>query len=108
MNKRVERGRATREQLIEIATRLFAERGYDGTSIEAVLQESGLSRGGRSITISPAKTRSSKRFWRSSRPTSAARRCWRPPPRRNRWPPCGPVAWPGSSSPGIQWSSGSC
>jgi AcrR family transcriptional regulator len=45
MNKRIERGKATREQLIEIATRLFAERGYDGTSIETVLQESGLSRG---------------------------------------------------------------
>ena len=45
MNKNVERGKATRAQLIEIATRLFAERGYDGTSIEAVLAESGVSRG---------------------------------------------------------------
>jgi AcrR family transcriptional regulator len=45
MNKKVERGRATREQLIEIATPLFAGRGYEDTSIEAVLQESGVSRG---------------------------------------------------------------
>jgi AcrR family transcriptional regulator len=45
MNKKVERGRATREQLIEIATRLFAERGYEDTSIEAVLQEAEVSRG---------------------------------------------------------------
>jgi AcrR family transcriptional regulator len=45
MNKKVERGRATREQLIEIATRLFAERGYEDTSIEAVLQEADVSRG---------------------------------------------------------------
>jgi AcrR family transcriptional regulator len=45
MNKKVERGRATREQLIEIATPLFADRGYEDTSIEAVLQESGVSRG---------------------------------------------------------------
>jgi AcrR family transcriptional regulator len=45
MNKKVERGRATREQLIEIATPLFADRGYENTSIEAVLQESGVSRG---------------------------------------------------------------
>jgi AcrR family transcriptional regulator len=45
MNKNVERGRATRAHLIEVATRLFAERGYDGTSIEAVLAESGVSRG---------------------------------------------------------------
>jgi AcrR family transcriptional regulator len=28
-----------------VATRLFAERGYDGTSIEAVLAEEGVSRG---------------------------------------------------------------
>lgn len=45
MNKKVERGRSTREQLVAIATRLFAARGYEGASIEAVLQESGLSRG---------------------------------------------------------------
>jgi AcrR family transcriptional regulator len=45
MNRNVERGQATRAQLIEVATRLFAARGYDGTSIEAVLTESGASRG---------------------------------------------------------------
>ena len=45
MNKNVERGAATRAHLVEVATRLFSERGYDGTSIEAVLAESGASRG---------------------------------------------------------------
>jgi AcrR family transcriptional regulator len=30
---------------VEVATRLFTERGYDGTSIEAVLADSGVSRG---------------------------------------------------------------
>ncbi len=45
MNKKIERGRATREQLIELATPLFAGRGYEDTSIEAVLQDSGVSRG---------------------------------------------------------------
>ena len=45
MNKKAERGRATRGQLLEIATGLFAERGYEDTSIEAVLQESDVSRG---------------------------------------------------------------
>ncbi|NUR92249.1 MAG: TetR/AcrR family transcriptional regulator [Nonomuraea sp.] len=45
MNLKAERGAATREQLVVIATRLFAEHGYEGTSIEAVLKESGLSRG---------------------------------------------------------------
>jgi AcrR family transcriptional regulator len=44
-NKNVARGEATRTQLIAIATRLFAARGYEGTSIEAVLQEAGVSRG---------------------------------------------------------------
>lgn len=45
MNKNVQRGQATRAHLIEVATGLFANRGYDGTSIEAVLTESGASRG---------------------------------------------------------------
>jgi AcrR family transcriptional regulator len=45
MNKNVERGQATRAHLIDVATRLFAEHGYEGTSIEAVLTESGVSRG---------------------------------------------------------------
>jgi len=44
-NKNVARGEATRAQLIAIATRLFASRGYEDTSIEAVLQEAGVSRG---------------------------------------------------------------
>lgn len=43
--KRAAQGRATREQLVEVATRLFAEHGYEGTSIEAVLTAAGVSRG---------------------------------------------------------------
>jgi AcrR family transcriptional regulator len=43
--KRVAQGLATRGQLIEVATRLFADRGYEGTSIEAVLAAAGVSRG---------------------------------------------------------------
>jgi AcrR family transcriptional regulator len=45
VGKRAAQGRATREQLIEVATRLFAERGYEDTSIEAVLAAAGVSRG---------------------------------------------------------------
>jgi AcrR family transcriptional regulator len=45
VNKNVERGQATRAHLIDVATRLFASHGYDGTSIEAVLADSGVSRG---------------------------------------------------------------
>jgi AcrR family transcriptional regulator len=45
LGKRAAQGRATREQLIEVATRLFAERGYEDTSIEAVLTAAGVSRG---------------------------------------------------------------
>ncbi|HEU5419734.1 MAG TPA: TetR/AcrR family transcriptional regulator, partial [Streptosporangiaceae bacterium] len=44
-NKNVERGLATRAHLVDVATRLFTEHGYDGTSIESVLAESGASRG---------------------------------------------------------------
>jgi AcrR family transcriptional regulator len=45
MNKRVDQGRATREHLVEVATGLFAELGYDATSIEMVLAKAGVSRG---------------------------------------------------------------
>ena len=45
MDKRADRGKATREQLVAVATRLFAERGFEGASIEAVLDEAGVSRG---------------------------------------------------------------
>ena len=45
VNRNVERGRATRAHVIEVATRLFAAHGYDGTSVEAVQAESGVSRG---------------------------------------------------------------
>jgi AcrR family transcriptional regulator len=44
-NKNVTRGEATRSQLVAIARRMFAERGYEDTSIEAVLREAGVSRG---------------------------------------------------------------
>jgi AcrR family transcriptional regulator len=45
MTNRAAQGRATREQLIEVATGLFAEHGYENTSIEAVLRAAGVSRG---------------------------------------------------------------
>lgn len=45
LNKNVERGTATREHVLRVATRLFAERGYEGTSIDTVLTEAGISRG---------------------------------------------------------------
>ena len=45
MDRRAERGRSTRDQLVAVATELFAQRGFDGTSIEAVLDAAGVSRG---------------------------------------------------------------
>jgi AcrR family transcriptional regulator len=45
VDRRVERGRATREQLVAAATELVAARGYEHTSIEAVLEQTGVSRG---------------------------------------------------------------
>ncbi|HEY7323311.1 MAG TPA: TetR/AcrR family transcriptional regulator [Streptosporangiaceae bacterium] len=44
-NRNVERGQVTRAHIIDVAMRLFAAHGFDGTSIEAVLAESGVSRG---------------------------------------------------------------
>ena len=43
--KNVQRGQATRQHVVSVATQLFAERGYEATSIDAVLQEAGVSRG---------------------------------------------------------------
>ncbi len=40
-----DRGQTTRQQIIGVATRLFTEEGYEGTSIEQVLQTCGISRG---------------------------------------------------------------
>lgn len=45
VDKRLERGRSTRDQLLTTATTLFAERGYDGTPIELILEAAGVSRG---------------------------------------------------------------
>jgi AcrR family transcriptional regulator len=44
-NKNVDRGRSTRAHLIEVATDLFAERGYEHTSIDLVLERAGISKG---------------------------------------------------------------
>ena len=45
MDKRVEKGLSTQEQLVSAAVLLFARDGYEMTSIEAVLQHTGISRG---------------------------------------------------------------
>jgi AcrR family transcriptional regulator len=45
MNKRIDRGQITRHQIIDASTLLFAARGYEGVSIEAILQACGISRG---------------------------------------------------------------
>jgi AcrR family transcriptional regulator len=44
-DRRVERGRATRERLVEAGRELFGAHGYEGTSIEAVLRLAGVKRG---------------------------------------------------------------
>jgi AcrR family transcriptional regulator len=44
-NRNLARGLATRDHILAVATRLFAERGFEDTSIENVLQASGISRG---------------------------------------------------------------
>jgi AcrR family transcriptional regulator len=44
-NKNVERGRSTRARLVAVATELFAERGFDKTSVELVLERAAVSKG---------------------------------------------------------------
>jgi AcrR family transcriptional regulator len=45
VDRRQDRGQATRDQLVTEAARLFAERGFEATSVEAVLDAAGVSRG---------------------------------------------------------------
>lgn len=45
MSKKIDRGQATRDHLVAVATGLFTEHGYDGTSVEAVLRAADVSRG---------------------------------------------------------------
>ncbi len=45
MSSRTEQKRATRDRLIGIARELFAEHGYDGTSLDGVQRRAGVSRG---------------------------------------------------------------
>jgi AcrR family transcriptional regulator len=45
VSKRVDQGRATRARLVEVATELFARKGFEETSTEAVLDAADVSRG---------------------------------------------------------------
>jgi AcrR family transcriptional regulator len=45
MNKRIDQGLVTRQQIVATATRLFTDAGYEATSIEAILGACGISRG---------------------------------------------------------------
>jgi AcrR family transcriptional regulator len=45
MDGRVERGRATRERLIEAGREQFGAHGYEGASLDAILAQAGVKRG---------------------------------------------------------------
>ncbi|MGC4061767.1 MAG: TetR/AcrR family transcriptional regulator [Aquabacterium sp.] len=45
MTKRNDRGQMTRQHIIDVATDLFTQAGYEATSIEQVLQACGISKG---------------------------------------------------------------
>ena len=45
MNLRLEQGRATRNEILAVATALFAAQGYERTSTAAILDRAGVSRG---------------------------------------------------------------
>lgn len=44
--RNAERAKNTREHILEVATVMFAEAGYAGTSLNAILRESGVTKGG--------------------------------------------------------------
>ena len=41
-----DRGEATRRRILEVAARAFAEKGYDGTSLNDVIRDAGATKGG--------------------------------------------------------------
>ena len=45
VDRRIEKGRATRARLLDSGRRLFGERGYEATSIDAILGEAGVAKG---------------------------------------------------------------
>jgi AcrR family transcriptional regulator len=45
MNKKIDKGLTTRQHIMEVATRLFTQPGYNATSIEAILTACEISRG---------------------------------------------------------------
>ena len=45
MDRRLERGEATRAHIVVVATGLFAEQGYEAVSIETILRVAAISRG---------------------------------------------------------------
>ena len=45
VDQRIEKGRATRARLLDAGRRLFGERGYEATSIGAILGEAGVAKG---------------------------------------------------------------
>ena len=106
-NKNVARGEATRSQLVAIATRMFAERGYEDTSIEGVLREAGVSRGSlyHHFASKEALFEAVAEEVETSVGTqtlAAAAGADGPVPR------CGPGPSTGSGSRAIRWCSGSC
>jgi AcrR family transcriptional regulator len=45
VNRRIDQGHTTRDRIVAVAIDLFGERGYEATSIEAVLEAAHVSRG---------------------------------------------------------------
>ena len=45
MDQRIERGEQTRKRLLSVASKLFAEHGYEATPIELVLEQAAISKG---------------------------------------------------------------
>ena len=42
MNRRLEQGRRSKEEILDAASRIMSQRGFEGTSIAAISKETGL------------------------------------------------------------------
>ena len=86
-------GKERREQLLQVGRRLFAEKGFEGTSVEEIAAKAGVSKpvvyehfGGKEGLYALSPSRRRWRCWSTSRPTATASGSWSATP-RSRSPP---------------------
>ena len=57
-----EKAAETRERIVETASRLFREKGFDGVGLDAIMKDAGLTRGGSMGISHPRKILRTRRW----------------------------------------------